>query len=409
MFSPRSWMRQHIPTAVRTRLRWGRHTEDAPNFGPIHGIATYLPSDPGETRVAAKHALLSFITTPFRLSPDDPRNLQFCLIGVARNLVRVLNEFGYVVDVIEWSDMTFVPAEPYEIFIGHGGRNFEQLASHLPPDALRVYFSTGLYWKEHNRREEERFKWLEERRGVRLPYDRWIDYSEESALRAADGIICLGNQFTKESYADFPLVIDVNNAVYQDDRYDKTDKDFAAGRARFLFFAGSGNIHKGLDLLLEAFSGIELELYICQGIRPDFREVYRAQLEGSPNIHLVGTVALRSPQFYQVMDRCNFTIHLSCSEGQSGSVLECMNQGLIPVISRETNIDTADFGITLEEYSIDHIVRTVVELSQRPVEWHKAMSQRARAAAQKEFSEQAFLTNMRGALQRVLASRAGHV
>ena len=112
--------------------------------------------------------------------------------------------------------------------------------------------------------EKKRFDNFYKRHGVRLPPDRHIKHSEEWALNHADGIICLGNSSARDSYAQFPLVIDINNASYPDDHYDCTPKDFEAGRDGFLFFAGPGNIHKGLDLLIEAFTDLAEHLYICQ-------------------------------------------------------------------------------------------------------------------------------------------------
>ncbi|RJR27571.1 glycosyltransferase family 1 protein [candidate division WWE3 bacterium] len=354
-----------------------------------------------------KRSLLSYITTPFRLSPDDPRNVQFSNIGIARSIVHVLNELGYIVDVVEWNDNKFIPGRKYDLFIGHGGCNFERIARNLPPDVVKIYFSTGLYWKEHNRREEERFRWLEERRGVRLPYDRWIYHSEEYANQSADGIICLGNQVARESYSKFPLIINLNNAAYHEDRYDRVKKDYASGRNKFLFFSGGGNIHKGLDLLLEAFAQVNAHLYICQHINEGFYKVYRHELEDFLNIHLIGVVPMRSLRFYELVDKCNLVISPSCSEGSQGAVVECMHQGLIPVVSNATSIDTNDYGITLNTCSIDEIVKVVQDVSQRPPKWHEEMSYRTRKAAVTEFSEAAFLRNMKDAIQKVIAQKLG--
>jgi glycosyltransferase involved in cell wall biosynthesis len=317
-----------------------------------------------------------------------------------------LNELGYIVDVVEWSDVKFVPKRKYDLFMGHGGWNYEHIERKLPTEATRIYFSTGLYWKEHNRREEERFRSLEERRGVRLPYDRWISHDEEYANETADGIISLGGQVARESYQRFPLVVNLNIAAYHDDRYDRTGKDFAASQNNFLFFSGPGNVHKGLDLLLEAFVQVSAHLYICQKIEPDFYEVYRRELEDYWNIHPLGTVPLRSQQFYELMDNSNFAIYPSCAEGQPGSMVECMHQGLIPVVSRETNIDTNEFGITLQTCSIEEIATVVKDLSQRPPEWCEEMSRRTRKAALTDFSENAFSRNMRSAIECVISRKA---
>jgi len=301
------WIRRRVPRSVKNWLYSKRRNRPA----PIYNIGE--PPPRGHLKVTAqpKRALVSYITTPFRLAPDDPRNVMFANSGIARSIVRVLNELGFIVDVVEWSDSKFVPRKHYNLFIGHGGRNFERIACHLPDETIKIYFSTGIYWKEHNRREAERFRWLEQRRGVRLPYDRWITYSEEYANYSADAIICLGNEYAKKTYSQFPLVINLNNAAYPDDHYHRLKKDFASARSNFLFFSGDGNVHKGLDLLLETFVQVDAHLYICQRISPQFYEVYKHELEDYPNIHFIGWLPLRSPQYYELVDKCAFVIYPS--------------------------------------------------------------------------------------------------
>ncbi|MFC1496872.1 methyltransferase [Verrucomicrobiota bacterium] len=350
----------------------------------------------------SKRALLSYITDPFRLSPDDPINVQFSNTGIARSIVNVLNELGYSVDVIQYTDTKFVPRKGYDLFIGNGGYNFEGIARNLSVDTIKIYFSTGIYWKDFNRKEAERFRQLEERRGVRLPHDRWINHSEEHANRSADAIICLGNKHARESYSQFPSVLNLNNAAYPDDHYDQIKKNFSAARSNFLFFSGSGNIHKGLDILLEAFVQMDTHLYICQGMSPGFYKLYRRELNDYPNIHLVGLVPARSSQFYELADKCAFVIQPFCAEGQPGSAVECMHQGLIPVVSQETNIDTNDYGITLNTCSIEGIVEAVKDLSQRPPEWCEEMAQRTRKAAIAKFSADVFSLNMKNAIRHVI-------
>lgn len=395
----RSWISRKIPAFIKDWLFPNRQNR----LTPIYGIGRTPPGG-SPNGISPKRALLSYVTTPFRLPLTHPVNINFSNAGIARSIVRVLNELGYVVDIVEWSDISFVPHRKYDLFIGHGGMNYEHIARNLPSRTVKVYFSTGLYWRECNRRESERFRQLEERRGIRLPYDRWISHDEEYANESADGIICLGNHVAKESYSKFPLVLNLNNAAYQDDHYDRTKKDFAAGRDKFLFFAGPGNVHKGLDILLEAFVQVDPHLYVRQDIHPDFLEAYDHELNDHPNIHLVGRVSsTRSDRFYDLVNRCNYVISASCAEGQPGAVVECMHQGLIPVLSRETNIDTNEFGITLKTCSIEEIAELVNRLSQRPTEWCQEMSRRTRHAALTDFSESAFLLNMKRAIQRVIS------
>jgi glycosyltransferase involved in cell wall biosynthesis len=72
-----------------------------------------------------------------------------------------------------------------------------------------------------------------------------------------------------------------------------------------------------------------------------------------------------------------------------------MHQGLIPVLSRETGVDTDGYGIMLNTCSVDEIVKVVKKLSQYPPEWCEEMSRRTRKAAIEKFSEDTFLENLR--------------
>ncbi|MCX5641810.1 MAG: glycosyltransferase [Candidatus Omnitrophica bacterium] len=353
--------------------------------------------------ISQKRALVAYITAPFRLGPDDPRNLEFSNIGIGRSIVRALNELDYVVDVVEYSDKRFMPRNDYDLFIGHTGRNFQRIAGRLKPGTVKIYFSSGPYWRFWNEQEVKRIESLRQRRQVKYPFERIIKESEEWANENADAIICLGNDYARQSYSRFPKVFNLNNASYYDDRYDWTKKDFTSARKNFLFFSGPGNVHKGLDLLLEAFIGLGAHLYICQRINPDFLKIYRNELTVAPNIHLVGVIPMRSRQFYELVDRCAFIINPSCAEGQPGGVVECMHQGLIPVVSRETNIDTGDYGITFQDCSVGEIVETVRDLSGRSPEWCAEMSRKTRRVAVSEFSASLFLRNIKDIIRSRVA------
>ncbi|HLA82778.1 MAG TPA: glycosyltransferase [Thermoleophilia bacterium] len=363
---------------------------------PGHNLERGIP-----TLEPRGRALLAYITFPWRLTPHHPANLMFSNAGIARTIVQVLNDLGFVVDVISFEDRRFRPSRAYDLFIGHGGINFEGIARRLPAEAVKIYFSTGGYWQFHNDQERARFQALCDRRGVALHLDRPINHSEEWANANAHAIIAVGGPAARDTYSKFPHVFNLNNAAYQDTNYDALGKDFVRGRNRFLFFAGWGNVHKGLDLLLEAFSNLGCHLYVCQRLEPDFVRLYRHELEDLANVHCLGPVALRSPQFYELVNTCNFAVLPSCSEGQPGSIVDCMSYGLIPLVSYESNIDTDGFGVTLRDCTTVEIARTVRELSARPVSWQAEMSRRTRDVASSDFSERAFYENMKRAVTSI--------
>lgn len=356
---------------------------------------------PGMPR-PARRALLSYIVYPFFIPEDDPRYFNHTNIWHARAIVEILNQLGYIVDVIDYRDRGPLPRRDYDLFIGHGGVNFESVCRQLPETTRKIFFTTGSYWEYHNQQERARFDALEQRRGVRLPLDRYIRHSEEMALQLADGVIALGNQVTRQTYAGFERVIMLNGTALYDDHLDWCPKDFSTSREHFLFYSGSGNVHKGLDLLLEAFSGLRQHLWISTRMDSGFVRLYSRELNDLPNIHLLGWVQPRSRSFYQMMHRCAFSLLPSCSEGQSQSIVETMNQGLIPIVSRESGLDVEGYGLYIEPCTIERIASMVEELCSWSPQQCQGYSQAARKAALSEFSEQAFKQRMRNAIQSFL-------
>ncbi len=352
-----------------------------------------------------RRALLSYLTDRFAVPRSDPRFLQHIVIWHCQEIVRILNRMGYSVDVVSYDDRAFVPRRPYDLFIGHMGINFEQIARALSPHTKKIYLSNTNYWDFHNKQELARFAALKQRRGVDLPllYDRFLHYPEEGALRAADAIVGFGNTFTRSTYRDFSPVINVNNVVLADNHFERQTKDYNVGRNHFLFYSGPGNVHKGLDLLLEAFMKLDDQhLWICTQIEEQFKAVYQLALYHCPNIHLVGLIQPRSPTYYDLISRCNFTILPSCSDAAAQSVVEGMNQGLIPVISRECTLDVDDFGFYLDPCTIDEIINVVSTAARYSADGCREMSLKAHREAATNCSEAAFSRNMQRALESIV-------
>jgi len=194
------------------------------------------------------------------------------------------------------------------------------------------------------------------------------------ATEHADHITVFGNQFTLSTYRYtkkpiYPLSISTTILLPWPD-----GKDFNAARQRFLWFGSGGMVHKGLDLVLEAFAGMpEYHLTVCGPVQreKDFEQVFYKELYATPNIHTIGWIDTQSSAFREIIANCVGLVYPSCSEGQSGAVVECLHAGLIPIISYESGVDTHDFGVLLKTCDIDEIrdaVRMVATSSARQVE-----------------------------------------
>lgn len=347
-------------------------------------------------------ALLSYVTHPFQLSDGNPELLRFSNIGMAHSIAQSLLGLGFDVDVIDYNDVSFVSPQGYDLAVVHGGVNFDHLRRNVIGGAKLIYYSTGSYWAFHNSAERKRFEALRQRRGISLPLDRFIAASEEDANAMADSIICLGNSLARETYSGFRRVSNINSAATPDGFFQNTDKDYDSGRRRFLFFGSAGSVHKGLDLVLEAFDGLDAELVVCGSLEPEFANEYRRELASS-NVHLEGWVPQRSARFYELMRSCNCTLLPSASEGQPGGVIECMHRGLIPLLSAHAHIDTEGCGLTLEECTVEAIRDAAEDLMSRPVEWHAATAQGAYNAAVTRFVPETFRAAFTAEVLDVLA------
>lgn len=392
------FLKKIIPRSVQKQivrgLRWlpDRHALSLPN--------------PPDLAPPAKSALVSYVTAPFK---HGSGSTLFTHAGVPKLMARALQELGYSVDVIEWDNTAFKPRKDYTLFIGHAGMNFERLARRLGPHCVKIYFSTGTYWQEHNRAEKARFDALEQRRGVRLPPDRPIENSEESANTMADGIICLGNRLARESYAKFPVVYALNNAAYPLSNSPVPNNGAAnSDLAGFLFLSSEGNVHKGLDLLLEVFALPDVRavarLYICQKIRSDFHALYRRELEDTPNIHLVGHLDLQSDLFGEIVRKCTFLIHPSCAEGQPGAVLDGMRYGLIPALTPENHVDVNDCGFVISA-SLPELAEQVLRLSRLPAAECRRLARNAQEAVLRDFSPDSFFQNIKRSISSIVESK----
>ena len=71
-------------------------------------------------------------------------------------------------------------------------------------------------------------------------------------------------------------------------------------------------------------------------------------------------------------------IYPSCAEGAAGSVFTCMHAGLIPIVSRESGVDVSeDFGIVINELTVDEVKLSIKKISELPTEKLRDMTANA--------------------------------
>lgn len=119
-----------------------------------------------------KFVLLSYITNPFRMSPNNPRFNHHSNKWECREMANIWLNHGYNVDVIDWNNTRFIPKRDYSIFIDIHS-NMERLTPFLK-NSKKILHITGAHWKFQNAAETKRLSDLRLRRGFSLKPRRQV-------------------------------------------------------------------------------------------------------------------------------------------------------------------------------------------------------------------------------------------
>jgi glycosyltransferase involved in cell wall biosynthesis len=358
--------------------------------------------------VFQKRALITYVASSFY---DDPYIIK---VGHANKyqaleIAKAFNRLGYIVDFVDYMDSDFIPSRKYDVFFGMH-YNFGRFLPYLNKSTKTIYYGTGTYWSYEIAKEQERICDLKARRGVEFSLP--IRLGENNWTEVADGVIVMGNRFNLDTY----LLHRNKGNIYSLDNTaiptlsigDLSKKDFSKAKYNFLWFGSSGLLHKGLDLVLEAFMKVEdAHLWVCGPLESknehEFLNIYRKELFYTPNIHPVGWVDVYSDKFDQLINMCASVILVSCSEANVGGILNCMKSGLIPILSKECTTDTEDFGITLENNSIDEIINSInVIKNEKPEKCYK-MANKAIFVAETRYSLKQFRNNIESVLKKEIS------
>ncbi len=338
-------------------------------------------------------ALFSYIVDPFLLPLDAPLPTSHTHYWESREMVRILVGLGFAVDAIHWTNASFRPTARYELVVDVR-RNLERLAPLLDADCLKVMHIETAHPSFYNSAQCERLAALEHRRGIVLPPYKMIE--ENRAIESADCATILGNERTQATYrfAGKPLYpLPISQPVLYPA---PAGKDLAAARREFLWFGSAGMVHKGLDLVLDAFA--ELPDHRLTVVGPVDREraferAYARELYSTSNVRASGWMDIASPEFLALARTTLALVYPSCSEGQSGGVVTCLHAGLLPVVTPEVGLDVApEWGVVLAEPTVDAIRTAVVALGERPPGELAAMADAAWSYARRNHTRERFAT-----------------
>lgn len=355
---------------------------------------------------ADKRCLLIYIIQPFQKEVDKSHQ-NFWQV---KEMARIIGNKSYIVDVAYYQYKYVSLHHKYDLVVGLIPRGIDIYTKHMNSGCKQIAYLTSMNLSVTSGNEEKRIEECFQRRGVRLKPRRFAGYIEQR-IEQFDGVWYIGNEFNFQSYSHFkmPPSFRIRNTGYV---FPWADPNIVRDPHCFMYFGSAGQVHKGLDLLLELFAEEikDCTLYVCGSFarEEDFVKEYHKELYETSNIIPIGHVNIETPQYEELSKICAYSIMPSCAEGSAGSVLTNMSAGIIPLVSKECGFEEEEV-ITLPDCKKETIKSYIVEYSKKNQEWLKVYSLKSIQIVKEYYGNSAFTKSVEEALDGVLGGKTGHL
>ncbi|MFC5269338.1 hypothetical protein [Adhaeribacter terreus] len=316
-------------------------------------------------------------------------NIYFQGLAILKKLI----DHGYVVDCVD-KDAFDVNRDTsqYRLIIDEGN-NLAFLSNY--PNQKKIFYSTGLKWERRNLNEQQRINWFHDAYGffVKPVRQSLPVYSSQ----VADFILYKGVPEQMQDFNKRAKLVQLAMPVEYEP--ENIERDYS--KREFLWIGGWGAIHKGLDIVVEAFEGMpESKLHIFGPLEREGKVLNWLQdkLKGSKNVFYQGFADYTKSSFQKIIHNCAGHIYPSAGENGCATLAQTAHYGLIPVTTAEANNQASFLGYNIEGDSrslmIESIRHSVAEISAMDDETLKTKSEKIMAFAKERFTRSAFLKSV---------------
>lgn len=343
----------------------------------------------------------------FPIANFDFDNVSHSISFHANQMIHYFIQRGFCVDVVKShkDDISYkkINQKHYDVVIGFGPLYIQYCIEHDVP--LRVAFFTENNPVVVNEKYNERIEYFQKRH-PNIDFkcsSRRMDFYTEEIFHLSDAAIIMqagkNVKSFKEIYHDKLWCINSNSLVNPIYTFNESElpEIVKSSLSNYLWFGSRGFIHKGLDILLDAFGKLPYLRLDCYGIFRD--EIPLFNKLKSANTANCGLVDVLSQEYInEVIYKHNFALLISCSEGMSTAVATCIMHGIIPIITRDCGFEETDCIIQIDDYSVDSIVEIIKYTQTLSIEQIVSMRSRCHEYAKKQFTlenfDKTFTTNM---------------
>lgn len=343
-----------------------------------------------------KKALLSYLIKPF-IQND---NLSHTNSRESYLLAKILDDLGYIVDVIDYDiKANNINFNEYDIILGQGEALEQSIIENSK--SKKILYSPGCSQNYNHIESINVLKRFYTRNNLLISKEcRFAKQNWVLQQNFSDQYIVLGNRFVSDTYINQGIsknrILNVNIFYHDIGQIDLNRKDFTKTQKCFLWFGGTGAIHKGLDIVIEYFAKHkELDLYICGHLSGNFYDFYKDNIENNNNIHYKSFVHIKSDEFYKIVMSCSALIYPSISEGGAASIISVLAfGGLIPIITKSSGLDLNEHCIIMSESSITEIDNGIKKYLEIPVNKQKSICTDLRNEIRNKHTETNFINSI---------------
>lgn len=311
-------------------------------------------------------------------------------------MINVLSKLGYCIDVyscgpdkISVSESMY--AKKYDVILGFGTQYIQLCLAN--PCALKMLFITENAPWVVREKYDRRLTYFHERHPNIILHDSpRLDFYTDEMFKISDlGIALTGtyNLLGIQKHLSNVYRLDVNG-LFNKSFNIHNPKDHTVTKSHFVWFGSRGFIHKGLDILIDAFASLP-QLYL------DVYGISREEFLGMPipkNVSLCGMVNVMEDSFISnVINKNTFVVSLSCSEGMQTGITTCMMHGLIPIVTKECGLDDHDDVLYFDNYDVESVKATLLSAAQNPTEQLREKEIRIHTKSIMDFSAERFAVN----------------
>ena len=284
-------------------------------------------------------------------------------------IAKAMNKTGYLVTVVD-RKCKFKVTQVYEMFVGGfntgGFINFEHILNQLSRKTKVIGLSTGANPKHMKEQFEKREKMFKTRNKIDLDHvSRFSTTNFEKIKKKMQFLIYFGYKkgFVENTYVGFKNKFDLQPCISDQIKFKRNSNK--VNLKNFIYYSGSGFIHKGLDWIIEYFiKNPELKLHICSpNYEKKFLDFY--EISKYKNIIFHGNVKEDSIKAMKLFSECSFIISMNCSGGGSAALAVGRRYGLIPVVWKNEDCNTkACYVISKESFNeIDKMIKKITNMN----------------------------------------------